>query len=185
MGTNTKMVKEVLEYLSKAAEGLKPCVAFILNAIWYIIFPTQTLMLALSMVLGAALLDIITKQVALSKQNGGFLNAIKEGKLSSRAMWEGTRTKIFAYLVVAMLTGMSYRVIYLQELGIILASFVYTIMFLREFESNIENLCAAGADLKWLLLFARRKEKEVMAKYDKPKQQAGKGTKGDDEDNRI
>ncbi|MDY0388320.1 MAG: phage holin family protein [Methanolobus sp.] len=186
MGIDVKFFKGIGEYLNKAFEGLKPCVAVALNAIAYIMFPNRTLMLALSMVLGAAFMDIITKWVAISKVNGGYLNAVKGGMLSSRTMWEGTRTKIFAYLVVAILTGMSYRVVYLQELGIFLASFVYTIMFLREAQSNIENLCVAGADLKWLLVFIRKKEREVIKKYNDPNDSTkSQKSKGDDDDSRI
>lgn len=162
-----KLPKDLLSYLTKAFEGLKPCVAIVVNAIGYVMFPEKALMLALSMVLGAAMLDIVTKYMALSKKSGGYFNAVKEGKLSSKALWDGTRTKIFAYLIVAMLTGMSYRVIYLQQIGMFLASFVYTIMFLREFQSNIENLCEAGADLKWLLVYAKRQEKNAMEHYNK------------------
>jgi len=76
-------------------------------------------------------------------------------------------------LTIAILTGLSYRVIYLKKAGIFLASFVYSVMFMREFQSNIENLIEAGADLHWLLLFSKKKNKELMKPYeeelDKPK----------------
>ena len=162
---DSKIVKEILVYLQKAFEGLKPCVAMLFNAIGYVMFPEKSLMLALSMVLGASMLDIVTKYMALSKKSGGYIRAVKEGRISSKTLWDGTRVKIFSYLIVAMLTGMSYRVIYLQQIGIFLASFVYTIMFLREFQSNLENLCDAGADLKWLLAFTKKQEKNAMEHY--------------------
>ena len=66
----------------------------------------------------------------------------------------------------AILTGLSYRVIYLKEAGIIIASFVYSVMFMREFQSNIENLIEAGADLHWLLLFSKKKNKDLMKLYE-------------------
>ena len=68
----------------------------------------------------------------------------------SKTLWKGTEVKIVSYLTIAILTGLSYRVMYLKEAGIMLGSFVYSVMFMREFQSNIENLQEAGADLNWL-----------------------------------
>ena len=38
-------------------------------------------------------------------------------------------------------------------------------MFMREFQSNVENLIDAGADLNWLLAFSKSKNKEIMDKH--------------------
>ena len=65
-----------------------------------------------------------------------------------------------------ILTGLSYRVVFLEAAGIFLASFVYVVLFIREFQSNVENLIAGGAKLQWLLLFTRRKEQEIMRPYE-------------------
>jgi len=159
------LFKEISDYAEKTFAGLRPILAAIISAVCYIMFPDKSMMIALCMVLGAAFADIITKWVAICSRAGGYIPAVKSKKLTSKAMWEGTRIKIFSYLIVAILTGMAYRVIYLQQFGIVLASFVYTIMFIREFESNIENLCDAGSDLRWLLLFTRKKSKQIMREY--------------------
>ncbi|HHX13040.1 MAG TPA: hypothetical protein GX731_09465, partial [Clostridiales bacterium] len=73
-----------------------------------------------------------------------------------------TEVKIVSYLSVAILTGISYRLIYLKEVGIVFASYVYVAMFMREFQSNVENLIEAGADLRWLLLWSKKKNKDLM-----------------------
>jgi hypothetical protein len=42
-------------------------------------------------------------------------------------------------------------------------------MFMREFQSNIENLIEAGADLQWLLLFSKKKNQQLLKGFeDKP-----------------
>lgn len=150
------------EYIEKAFTGAKPFIAALLSFLWYVCFPDRAFLIALCCVIGAAFLDIVTKSISISKNNGGFVNAIKIRKLFSKTLWTGTVTKIYAYAIVCILTGLAYRVIFLKEAGIILGSFVYSVMFMREFQSNIENLVEAGADLRWLLLFAKKKNKDLM-----------------------
>lgn len=154
------------EYIEKAFSGAKPVLAAVLSFLCYVCFPDRTFLIALCCVIGAALLDIVTKSISISKNNGGFVNAIRIHKLFSKTLWTGTATKIYAYLIVCILTGLSYRVIFLKEAGIVLGSFVYTVMFMREFQSNVENLIEAGADVNWLLLFAKKKNKDLMKDYD-------------------
>ncbi len=43
-----------------------------------------------------------------------------------------------------------------------MATVVYTVVFLREAQSILENLCDAGADLQWLLIWTRKKEKQIL-----------------------
>ncbi|MDF2881666.1 MAG: hypothetical protein K0R54_2223 [Clostridiaceae bacterium] len=150
------------EYIEKAFTGLKPFWGAILAFLSYICFPDKAFFYAMMAVIGAALFDIVTKSVCICKNNGGYSNAVKTHKLFSKTLWTGTVTKIYAYSVVCILTGLSYRVIYIQEAGIVLGSFVYSVMFMREFQSNIENLVEAGADLNWLLLFSKKKNRDLM-----------------------
>lgn len=178
-------INDFLHYYEKTFAGVKPFLAAVISAACYIMFPDKSMMIALCMVLGAAMIDIITKWVAICKRAGGYINAVKSGKLSSKAMWEGTRIKIFSYLIVAILTGMAYRIIYLQQFGMVLATFVYAIMFLREFESNVENLCEAGSDLRWLLLFTRKKNKEIMREYTEETTLKGLNQKDGENDSRV
>lgn len=154
------------EYIEKAFTGAKPVLGAILSFLCYVCFPDRTFLIALCCVIGAAGIDIVTKSISISKNNGGFVNAIRIRKLFSKSLWTGTVTKIYAYTIVCILTGLSYRVIFLKEAGIILGSFVYSVMFMREFQSNIENLIEAGAELNWLLLFAKKKNKDLMKDYE-------------------
>lgn len=154
------------EYIEKAFSGAKPFLGAVLAFFTYVCFPDKTFLIAICAVIGASFLDIVTKSISITKNNGGFVNAIKTHKLFSKTLWTGTVTKIYAYTIVCILTGLAYRVIFLKEAGIILGSFVYSVMFMREFQSNIENLVEAGADLRWLLLFAKKKNKDLMKDYE-------------------
>lgn len=46
------------------------------------------------------------------------------------------------------------------------ATVVYSIIFLREAQSILENLCDAGADLKWLLIWNRKKQEQIFESED-------------------
>ena len=157
---------QFVKYFEKAFSGLKPIIAWALTALGCILFPDQIYLFAVMAVTGAALCDVITKWWSICRINGGYIKAIETHKLQSRALWDGTKVKIFSYLIVMILTGLSYRVVFLEAAGIFLASFVYMILFIREFQSNVENLIAGGAKLQWLLLFTRRKEQEIMRPYE-------------------
>lgn len=161
---NVEVLKSLYDYISKAFTGLKPLAGFFSGVFCYVCFPEKVYLIALTAVSGAAFMDIVTKSYAIIKNNGGYKKAIKKGKLFSKQLWRGTEVKIVSYLTIAILTGLAYRVIYLKEAGIILGSFVYSVMFMREFQSNIENLIEAGADLDWLLLFSKKKNKELLEK---------------------
>lgn len=163
---DVEIIKNVYEYVEKAFSGLKPILGFMASVIIYVIFPEKVYLLALVAVLSASIMDIFTKNYSIIKVNGGYKKAVRDKKLFSKSLWKGTEVKIVSYLSISILTGLSYRVIYLKEAGIILASFVYSVMFMREFQSNIENLIEAGADLQWLLLFSKKKNKELMKPYE-------------------
>lgn len=163
------LMERIIEYISKAFTGLKPLYGSIAGLISYLFFPEKAYYLALMAVIIAATMDIITKVYALIKVNGGYRKAVRSGKLFSKTFWQGTEVKIFSYLTVTLLTGLSYRVIFLKEAGVLLASFVYSVMFMREFQSNIENLCEAGADLHWLLLFAKKKNENLLKNVEEEK----------------
>ena len=160
-----EVLRSILEYINKAFTGTKPIFGAVVGFIFYVCFPDNAYLLALIAVLAASFMDILTKMYSIIIKNGGYKKAVENKALFSRTLWRGTERKIVSYLTIAILTGLSYRVIYLKEAGIIIASFVYSVMFMREFQSNIENLIEAGADLDWLLLFSKKKNKDLMRPY--------------------
>jgi hypothetical protein len=158
----TTIMQDTTAYLQQALTGIKPVLAFMFAAASFLFFPTGAFLTSAIAVGIAVLLDIVTKFVALSAKNGGYLKAVKAGAISSDRLWKGSRIKIFAYLVVAILAGLAYRVVQLDAVGVFFGTVVYSVLFLREAQSIVENLCDAGADLKWLALWTKRKEEQIL-----------------------
>lgn len=155
-------------YIDKAITGLKLSLGVLLTSINYIMFPEQAYKSA-AVALGiAVLMDIVSKYVAISVNNGGFRNAFREGKIFSKSLWQGTKVKLITYLSISIMVGASYRLNTLpnslSSVSKFMATVVYTVLFLREFQSMLENFRDAGADVDWLLLFTRRKEEEILKK---------------------
>lgn len=153
---------EIIKYLEQSFTGAKPFIAGVISVLTYMLFPDLAFKNALLAVVIASSLDIVTKCFAIITKEGGYFKSVRSGKLFSKTMWTGTKTKIFSYLIISILTGLSYRVIFLKEAGVIIGSFVYSVMFLREFQSNIENLIEAGADLGWLKNFVKKKHDKLI-----------------------
>lgn len=155
-------MEQFIHYIEKAISGAKPLWGTILAIASYIMFPDKAYCTAAIGVGGAILLDILTKYIALAHQNNGFKNALQQRKIFSKTLWEGTRIKLVSYLIVFILAGLAYRVTMLKQVSVFLATVVYAVIFLREVQSNLENLCDAGADLKWLLIWTKKKEKQIL-----------------------
>lgn len=153
---------QFIDYIHKNLSGLKTLAAFMLGGVNYLMFPDAALANAAYAVGVCIILDIFTKFRAISKRHGGYMRAVRKSKISSQMLWDGTRTKLYSYLVVAILAGLAYRVIFFQQLSIFLGSVVYAVLFLRESQSIVENLIDAGAQLEWLLLWTKRKEKQIL-----------------------
>lgn len=151
------------KYFNNAVENVQPLLAGILTIINYVLFPDEAYYPAAIGLVGAMVLDIITKYYALSYQNGGLTNAVRTKKITSRNLWDGTKRKIVETLVIMILAGLSVRVTMLTSVAVFLATIAYSIMFLKECQSIIENMIDAGHDnLSWLLFWLQRKERKVL-----------------------
>lgn len=179
-----EILRNISEYVGKAFTGKKPIIGAVLGAMGTFLFPIPFYKTSFMAVMIAAVCDAFTKNYAIIKNNGGYKKCIETKKIFSKTLWKGTEVKFVSYLMIALLTGLSYRVVYLEQLGIFIASFVYSVMFMREFQSNIENLVEAGADLDWLLLFSRKKNKELMKPYEEDGKKE-KENKGEDYEGRV
>lgn len=150
------------DYFEKLITGAKPIWAFFIALINYVLFPDQAFKTAAMAVGVAIILDIMTKYMALIEEAGGLKPAIGNRTINSNRLWDGTRIKLVSYMVVFILAGLSYRVTMLHEASVFLATVVYTVIFLREAQSILENLCDAGADLDWLLIWTKKKERQIL-----------------------
>ena len=98
---------ELNEYLKNAFESVQPIWAVFLSAVMYVMFPEKAYLTAFCAVLGVMLLDILTKYYSISCKNGGLRNSLKLKKINSNSMWVGTSRKIFSYLIIFIMVGLS------------------------------------------------------------------------------
>lgn len=165
MGILQCYINDTLEYLTKVFDKVRVGAGIVCSFICCILFPNKQVTAALLSVLAAASFDIITKFYCISKKNGGYKKAVKTKKIWSKTLWELTEIKIISYLVISLLVGLSYRVSIIDIVPQALGSFVYSMMFLRESQSIIENLIESGADLEWLLIFTKKKQEDINDKF--------------------
>ena len=142
-----------------------------MSVVWtgiiFVLFPDKAYIPAALSVGGAILLDIITKYYALAKPHGSVVKAIKVGAINSETFYEGTKKKLISFLVLMILCGLSVRVVPISQVAVFSGTLVYTVMFLRECQSILENLLQAGHDdIGWLLPVLKRKEREVLNDYE-------------------
>ncbi|KAA9007400.1 hypothetical protein F4V43_02625 [Paenibacillus spiritus] len=162
-----KEIKEIMldtaMYFQKSIDFVKPVWVGVVTAVSYVIFPTDTYIPATMALLCTLALDIITKYISVAHLNGGLYNAIKTKKLTSESLWRGTRKKLVGVLVVLILCGLSYRISPFDAIPNVIQSICFTVLFLREGQSVVENLIDCGYDdLRWLLVFMKKKEKELI-----------------------
>lgn len=158
----------VWQYITKVIDTVSPIWAGFLTLINYILFPMDAHKSAAIGLVGAVILDIITKYYAISTTNGGFRKAKKKRKIKSETFWLGVKRKIVSILVIMILAGLSIRITVIDQVAIILSAFAYSMMFWREIESIAENMVDAGhEEYRWLLTFSKRKRKELENNYTK------------------
>jgi len=153
---------EFHHFLNRLWTDVSPVLTIIWTLMCWVMFPDAAYVPAAIAVGLAIVLDLITKLYALARNNGGYYKATKSGKIASNTLWRKTSVKIFAYLVVMILAGLSLRVSPLEQAGIFLATVIYAVIFIRESQSILENLIEAGADgLRPLLFWLKKKEQSI------------------------
>jgi len=167
-------VKDALQYLITAYKKVEGILVVLWAGINYIIFPDKAFISAAISVLCAMILDIITKYYALSKPYKSFWVAFKIKVINSNTFFEGTKKKLISFLILMILCGLTVRVFPIKDVAIFFGTIVYSIMFVREFQSCIENLIDAGhTELDWLIPILKKKEKDLI-------NQCGGGDEEDD-----
>lgn len=119
-----------------------------LGAIWAwimtFLFPTSTMATAAGAVLILMGLDLITKIYALSRKNCGLRYAIRTRKIVSNKFAKGTLDKLIIFGVMLIIGGCAYNLMIIKDIAVWFTQAVFTIMFLRDALSIIENLNDAG-----------------------------------------
>jgi hypothetical protein len=153
---------EVQSFIQKLSDTVNPYLAIVWAGICWTMFPDAAYVPAAIAVGAAVILDLVTKLYSLAANNGGYIVATREKIILSDTLWKKTRTKLFAYVVVMILAGLSIRVAPLEKVGIFMATIIYAIIFVRECQSNVENLIEAGAEgLRPFLFWLKKKEKSI------------------------
>lgn len=119
-----------------------------IGAIWATVsnflFPSSTIYTAAMAVLGIMALDLLTKLFALVRQSGGVKKAFKCRKITSAKFAKGTLDKLIIFGVMLIISGCAYNLIIIEEVATWFTQIVFTVMFLRDALSILENLNDAG-----------------------------------------
>lgn len=124
------------------------CIVVTFSALWAMIagfiFPEQAYTTAAIAVSVVMLLDLMTKLFALARQSGGFLKAIKLRTISSAKFWKGTSDKIIVFIIMLIIGGSAYLISPVTDIATWFMQAIFTLMFLRDLLSIVENLSDAG-----------------------------------------
>lgn len=129
------------------------------GAVSTFLFPESAYITASAAVLGMMALDLLTKLYALSKQAGGLRKALKQHKINSKSFAKGTMDKLVMFGVLLIICGCAYRISPIESLATWFMHVVFSLMFLRDTLSIIENLTDAGVG--GLSLFERAVKKKL------------------------
>ncbi len=154
-------MQRISQFFSSFLDGVSPIFSTMFLFFCYVMFPDEAYIPAAGAVLAMMLIDIITKIYALKRPYKNYLEAIKEGVIRSSLFFEGTKKKLVVFMYLMIMCGLSYRVAPASKVTVFLGTFVYSMMFIRESQSCVENLIDSGHDLQWLMVFLRKKEKKV------------------------
>ena len=108
------------------------------------LFPEKQYLYGALAVLVIMVLDLATKLFSLSRQGGGLRRSLAEKKISSRAFARGTFDKLLVFGIMMIICGCAYRLTVISEVALWFTQLVYTLMFLRDLLSILENLRDAG-----------------------------------------
>ncbi len=155
------MYVDIINYI-KSIQETNPILSIFIGTLTYVLFPEQAYLTAFCTVLGIMVLDVVTKYYSISVNHGGLWKSIKSKHINSNKMWEGTSRKIFTYMIIFIMIGLSYRVSPVAGAASFLGTIVYSLLFLRECQSILENLEDAGADVGWLLSIVKKRKSKIL-----------------------
>ena len=132
------------DYLKKLFQlDLWFCISGVGALLYRFLFPEKQYLYGAGAVLVIMVLDLATKLFALSRQ-GGVKKALTEHKISSKAFARGTFDKLLVFGIMLIICGCAYRLTVISDLAVWFTQLVYTLMFLRDLLSILENLRDAG-----------------------------------------
>ncbi|MEA5085588.1 MAG: phage holin family protein [Lachnospiraceae bacterium] len=124
------------------------------------LFPQKQYFYGAAAVLVIMILDLCTKLFSLSRQGGGVKVALVTHKISSSAFARGTTDKLLVFGIMLIICGCAYRLTVIDAIAVWFTQMVYTLMFLRDLLSILENLNDAGVG--GLKIFKKAVEKKMV-----------------------
>ena len=150
----------VVSYISKLFENHILVALSAIGAFLYrFFFPEEQYLYGTLAVLGMMLLDLITKLYAIKGRVGGWHKSIASCKISSQLFFKGTADKLLVFGVMLIICSFAYRLTIVAQVAIWFTQIVFTLMFLRDALSIIENLRDAG--IKNLGIFEKVVKKKM------------------------
>lgn len=107
-------------------------------------FPEPQYLCGVAAVLGVMILDLLTKLFALSRSHGGLKRACIDHIINSHSFGKGTFDKLITFGILMIICGLAYRLTIVSAIATWFTQLVFTLMFLRDVLSIIENLIDAG-----------------------------------------
>lgn len=155
----SEILSEVMNYLTNSWTAINPMLTWFVTLFVWMVFPIETFIAYSKIVVIVIILDLFSKYYSITKRSGGFLKALKTGRLSSKRLWIGTRRKIVSYLLIMILVGLAYRITPIEIIGTV----AYATIFLRETQSVAENMVDAGhKELQWFIVFISSKREQIL-----------------------
>ena len=134
-----------------------------LGTIWaYIVtflLPTSAIATSVGAVLIIMCLDLVTKLYSLARQSGGLRKAFKCRRISSNKFAKGTLDKLVIFGVMLVINGCAYNLMMIKDIAVWFSQVVFTVMFLRDVLSILENLHDSG--IQGLGLFKKLVQKKL------------------------
>ena len=103
-------MSEIQTFIQKICDTVNPVTAILWTAVCWVMFPDAAYIPAAIAVGIAIALDLMTKLYALAVKNGGYIEATRRRIILSDTLWKKTKIKIFAYLIIMIMAGLSIRV---------------------------------------------------------------------------
>jgi phage-related holin len=132
-------------------------ISVIATTLFNFLFPTSEYRLAAIAVFGVMMLDVLTKIFSLARIEGGLLKAFRKHVINSSSLAKGTMNKLVVFGVMIIICGLAYRLAFVSEIAIWFTQVVFTVMFLRDVLSILENLTDAGIDVGLFKHIVRKK----------------------------
>lgn len=127
--------------------------------IYRFFFPEQQYLCGAAAVLGVMILDLLTKLFALSRKGGGLKKACIDHIINSHSFGKGTMDKLVTFGILMIICGLAYRLTVIASVASWFTQVVFTLMFLRDVLSIIENLIDAG--VQGLMPFKKLVSKKI------------------------